>query len=78
MMPEVQVAPQPGAHFVCPDCGQPCSCAPDSLARQTAHTPCGVKPADEWMVAHRLNGDAVIVFHEASITCRFCDRRPDA
>ena len=31
-------------HYRCPDCGEPCSCAPDSLARAMKHDRCGIRP----------------------------------
>jgi hypothetical protein len=31
-------------HYRCPDCGEPCSCDPESPARRMAHRPCGIRP----------------------------------
>jgi len=69
------VEPEVEPHFVCPDCGEPCSCPPDSPARRTTHRGCGAAPS-VYMIEHRYGPPdfegPVIVFHNAALICPLC------
>jgi len=40
-------SPVLGPHWRCPDCGQPCGCDSEDVARQTTHQRCGLVEAVE-------------------------------